>query len=53
MLPKTGDFEEIRLPNETYDASKSSLEILCHTDNNEGTERWKAYRNYELQKVVQ
>ena len=50
-LDQLGEFEEIRLSEKDYDASQSSLEISCHTHNENNEQSWRSYRDFKLQRV--
>ena len=47
-LSERGEFEEIRLSDDDYDATKSTLTITCLTQKEN---QWKPYLHYKLQRV--
>ena len=50
-LHEPGEFEEVYLSENDYDASRSSIEIHCHTHNENNEECWKSYRDFSLHRV--
>ena len=46
-----GEFEELYLSNEEYDASESSLTLQWQTCNEQGQERWRAYWDCNINPV--
>ena len=51
QFPEPGEFEEIRLSDNDYDASKSSITISCLTENVKKEHQWGPYRHYGLKRV--
>ena len=50
-LQEPGEDEEIRLSENDYDASRSSLGIQLYTQDENDEERWEKYRNQSLKRV--
>ena len=47
-----GGLEDIFLPFQEYDASKSTLSIQWKTLNEAGQERWRPYRDIDINPVI-
>ena len=50
-FPDRGEYEEITLSDDDYDASKSNITISCLTQSAKNEDLWGPFRNYSLKRV--